>query len=174
MPVYMIRAGESGPVKIGHSTDPQARLAALQTAHFERLRIIRLLVGGEAEEAALHLRFADQHLRGEWHSFSRLMLGDVGIPDFEENRLPLPPPGALAENPITFDEILFLLGGASAVAVRLGCVPSAVSNWKRDGVPAFRMFDLLEMATEINPMSSLSLEEIRAACRAMPRKGATA
>lgn len=174
MPVYMIRAGESGPVKIGHSLDPQARLAALQIAHYERLRIIRLLVGGEAEESMLHLRFADQHLRGEWHSFSRLMLGDVGIPDFKENHTLVPSTNALPETTVTFDEILFLLGGASAVAARLGCVPSAVSNWKRDGVPAFRMFDLLEMATEINPMSSLSLEEIRAACRAMPRKAATA
>jgi DNA-binding XRE family transcriptional regulator len=35
--------------------------------------------GGEAEEAMLHIRFADLHIRGEWHSFSRLMLGDVGL-----------------------------------------------------------------------------------------------
>lgn len=79
MPVYCIRAGENGPVKIGHSNDPVGRLSDLQIAHYETLRIIRLFHGGEAEEAALHMRFSDLHLRGEWHSFSRLMMGDVGL-----------------------------------------------------------------------------------------------
>lgn len=79
MPVYMIRAGETGPVKLGHSTDPIGRLAELQVAHYEKLSIIRTFVGDAAEEATLHLRFADLHIRGEWHAFSRLMLGDVGL-----------------------------------------------------------------------------------------------
>ena len=79
MPVYMIRAGETGPVKIGHSNDPIGRLVELQVGHYEKLRIIRLFDGGEAEEATLHVRFADLHIRGEWHAFSRLMLGDVGL-----------------------------------------------------------------------------------------------
>lgn len=88
MPVYMIRAGESGPVKIGHSHDPEMRLGQLQISHWEPLRIIRQFVGGEAEEFALHGRFADLHIRGEWHSFSRAMLGDVGLAEI----LPTPTP----------------------------------------------------------------------------------
>lgn len=79
MPVYMIRAGENGPVKIGHSQFPDIRLGQLQISHWERLSIIRLFEGGETEEAVLHARFADLHIRGEWHSFSRLMLADLGL-----------------------------------------------------------------------------------------------
>lgn len=79
MPVYMIRAGEHGPVKIGHSFDPQFRLGQLQISHWETLRIIRLFEGAEIEEAALHQKFADQYIRGEWHHFSQAMLGNVGL-----------------------------------------------------------------------------------------------
>lgn len=86
MPVYLIRAGENGPVKIGYSADPVGRLAELQISHYETLRIIRLLDGGEVEEAGLHLRFSDLHLRGEWHSFSRLMMGDVGLVETVVNK----------------------------------------------------------------------------------------
>jgi DNA-binding XRE family transcriptional regulator len=75
----MIRAGESGPVKIGHSNNPAGRLIDIQIAHYEKIWLLRLFEGGEAEEAMLHMRFADLHIRGEWHSFSRLMLGDVGL-----------------------------------------------------------------------------------------------
>lgn len=80
MTVYFIQ-GESrfGPVKIGHSHDPETRLGQLQVSHWETLRIIRLFKGAEADEAALHLRFFDLHIRGEWHSFSRAMMGEVGL-----------------------------------------------------------------------------------------------
>lgn len=79
MSVYMIRAGETGPVKIGHSIDPEDRLGALQVSHWETLRLIRLFEGAEPEEFLLHERFIDLHIRGEWHSFSRAMLGNVGL-----------------------------------------------------------------------------------------------
>lgn len=91
MPVYMIRAGEHGPVKIGHSHDPEIRLGQLQISHWETLRIIRLFEGGEAEENALHARFSDLYIRGEWHHFTRQMLGDVGLTAIElEAEKPLP------------------------------------------------------------------------------------
>lgn len=81
MPVYVIRAGASGPVKIGVAGDPMHRLIDLQVAHYEELKIIRLLEGGATEEAALHVMFADLHIRGEWFAFSRLMMADVGLTD---------------------------------------------------------------------------------------------
>lgn len=83
MAVYMIRAGESGPVKIGHSTEPEMRLSQLQVCHWETLRIIRLFEGGEPEEFLLHERFIDLHIRGEWHSFSRAMMGSVGLVEID-------------------------------------------------------------------------------------------
>ena len=92
MAVYMIRAGKTGPVKIGHSNDPAGRLIDLQVSHYEQLYLLRVWYGSDVEEAALHIRFADLHIRGEWFGFSRLMLGDVGLipveAEVEEHRAP--------------------------------------------------------------------------------------
>jgi hypothetical protein len=84
MPVYMIQ-GENrfGPIKIGHSHDPEIRLGQIQISHWEALRIIRRFEGGEMEEVMLHQRFSDLYMRGEWHSFSRAMLGDVGLVEID-------------------------------------------------------------------------------------------
>ena len=99
MPVYMIQAGGNrGPVKIGFGLDPEDRLRNLQTGNHLELRIIRMFDGGEAEESALHARFIDLHIRGEWHSFSMAMLGDVGLveikasPDIEDHLPEAVPP----------------------------------------------------------------------------------
>ena len=83
MPVYLIRAGESGPVKIGWSADVVGRLVKMQADNHERLRVLRLFEGGETEERGLHERFADLHIRGEWFSYSRGMLDDLGIREIE-------------------------------------------------------------------------------------------
>jgi DNA-binding XRE family transcriptional regulator len=79
MAVYLMQAGgPTGPVKIGYG-DPRSRLADCQVGNHLELRIIRVFEGGASEEEILHERFADLHLRGEWHSYSRAMLGDVGL-----------------------------------------------------------------------------------------------
>lgn len=154
MPVYMIQVGYVGPVKIGHTNDPQKRLTELQVAHYERLRILRLFEGGAVEEAMLHLRFADLHMRGEWHGFSRAMLGDLGFADFVATK---------AESRLTLDEILLILGGDGAVAAHLGCGQPAISNWKARGVPPRRQLDLVDLSRRMNVHDVITLEEVRAA-----------
>jgi hypothetical protein len=80
MPVYMIQAGgKGGSVKIGVTDDVEKRLRNMQTGNHQALAVIRLFEGGEAEERQLHERFADHRLSGEWFSFSKRMLGDVGL-----------------------------------------------------------------------------------------------
>lgn len=69
---YFIRAGAEGPVKIGIAANPHERLRGLQTAHYEDLRIIRLMRGNV--EAALHYHFREQRIRGEWFTFDNRML----------------------------------------------------------------------------------------------------
>jgi len=69
---YIIRAGESDMVKIGITTDAIGRLASLQTAHPEKLKIIRLIRGNG--ESALHHHFAKNRIRGEWFRFAPSML----------------------------------------------------------------------------------------------------
>lgn len=81
MPVYFIQAGEAGPVKIGHSARPRLRLANMQIGNPDRLRIIRLFEGGAPEELALHERFAEHRIVGEWFSPAPDILeGDIGLP----------------------------------------------------------------------------------------------
>lgn len=85
MPVYMIRQGARGPVKIGVARDVAKRLATMQTGNHEQLTLLRSFDGSVAEERALHRKFADHRLAGEWFSFTKAMLGDVGL--VEEGRL---------------------------------------------------------------------------------------
>ena len=65
--LYAIQAGgESGPVKIGTAKDPDARLKTLQTGNPEPLAGIAAWRALPYEERALHERFAEHRIRGEW------------------------------------------------------------------------------------------------------------
>ena len=66
--VYFVQAETGGPVKIGRSANPSARLASLQTAHPHLLRIVAKMAGGAEVERAMHRLFAASRIRpeGEW------------------------------------------------------------------------------------------------------------
>lgn len=64
--VYFIQQGDSGAIKIGCSKNPTQRLAGLQTGHSEALRLLTCAVGSQAQERALHDRFAHLRVSGEW------------------------------------------------------------------------------------------------------------
>jgi hypothetical protein len=64
--VYFIQQGDSGAIKIGCSKNPSQRLAGLQTGHSEPLRLLTCAVGSQAQERALHDRFAHLRVSGEW------------------------------------------------------------------------------------------------------------
>jgi len=64
--LYAIQVGTEGPVKLGTSADPLARLRALQTSHYLRLHLRAVWQGDRTDEQALHGRFADARLHGEW------------------------------------------------------------------------------------------------------------
>lgn len=81
MPVYLVRSGDDGLVKIGFSDNVNTRLAKMQTDHPAKLSILRILDGGMELEAALHARFAMQRQRGEWFIYSDEMLSDLGAPE---------------------------------------------------------------------------------------------
>lgn len=71
--VYIIRAGEDGPIKIGWSRTPARRLIDLQGAHSETLWIMGLIPGSMEYEKELHKRFAKMRLRGEWFRADRTL-----------------------------------------------------------------------------------------------------
>lgn len=83
MPVYLIRAGVSGPVKIGFAEDVRSRLVKMQVDNHENLILIREFIGGREEEDHLHTMFFAKRLRGEWHEYDIRMIGDVGLTEAE-------------------------------------------------------------------------------------------
>ena len=64
--VYFVQAGYEGPIKIGFSSDPAARLRALQVSSAVPLRLLATMTGGRREEYELHDRFQRHRLEGEW------------------------------------------------------------------------------------------------------------
>jgi hypothetical protein len=65
--VYFIEARGTGLVKVGFTNSlVEDRLESLACASPFELRVLATMAGGFAEEQALHQRFADQRVRGEW------------------------------------------------------------------------------------------------------------
>jgi hypothetical protein len=68
--IYFIRSGRRGLVKIGYTTNAQARLENLQCGSAEPLTIIGLAEGDRKAESDWHRRFAHLRLHGEWFRFA--------------------------------------------------------------------------------------------------------
>lgn len=77
--VYFIQAGENGPIKIGMSLDPVKRMACLQVSRNEKLRLLAVMVGGRSSEKALHQRFKNLRLSGEWFRPKKSLLAFIDI-----------------------------------------------------------------------------------------------
>lgn len=76
--VYFIRAS-SGPIKIGSSLDPRARLRALQIGSPVRLRLMAVVPCSPAQvqEMELHRRFGALRSHGEWFRPGRTLLAYI-------------------------------------------------------------------------------------------------
>ena len=73
--VYVVGLSSLAYVKIGRTNgDVRRRVADLQTASPESLRLVFVLRGGASLEREMHSRFAAHRARGEWFQ----MAGDVG------------------------------------------------------------------------------------------------
>lgn len=64
--IYAIRRPDTREVKIGISVDPIDRLGCLQIAHGAPLELVACFPGSAMDEEALHRRFAQYRLIGEW------------------------------------------------------------------------------------------------------------
>jgi len=63
--VYFIRAGGSR-VKIGYAANVTRRLVALRHPLLPALKLLGTIPGGKKEEGALHARFKEYQIAGEW------------------------------------------------------------------------------------------------------------
>jgi hypothetical protein len=66
VPIYFIQNERSLAVKIGISGDVRGRLATLQGANSDKLVVLASFHGTERIEWALHARFMQARIRGEW------------------------------------------------------------------------------------------------------------
>jgi hypothetical protein len=64
--VYFVEAESGGPIKIGWAASVKKRVAELQTASHSRLVVLATKAGTRLDETALHDRFRNARLRGEW------------------------------------------------------------------------------------------------------------
>lgn len=67
--VYLIGPVESSVAKIGRSTEVKTRLRTIQNSSPAKLDLLWSTPGGETLEKALHQRFRDIRLHGEWFDF---------------------------------------------------------------------------------------------------------
>jgi len=73
--VYVIQAGEYGPVKIGFTANPFARLSELQTGNPFPLRVVAAEFIGDRRSASelesiIHNKLSEFRLKGEWFAFN--------------------------------------------------------------------------------------------------------
>lgn len=78
MAVYFIRDAERPEVKIGYSYSPTTRMKALQHNHPRPLQLLKTIYGFRAEEAALHRKFKQYRLHGEWFQLSDELVRFIG------------------------------------------------------------------------------------------------
>lgn len=99
--VYVIQGDPGGPIKIGVATNPRKRLSSLQTGNPQRLRLLHVVPGDHALEAAFHQRLADAVVLGEWFAGPEAEeflnwiwdFAQKAIADYEDTgRLPTSPP----------------------------------------------------------------------------------
>lgn len=76
MAVYFIR-NSAGHIKIGYSDDPNKRKAGFQTGNSLPLKILACMPGNRDDEQALHERFAECRMSGEWFYPHERLLGFI-------------------------------------------------------------------------------------------------
>lgn len=76
--MYFIQRG-SGPIKIGYSMNPLARMDTLQTGSAERLQLLGVLPGGRAIEKSLQHAWQYVHQGGEWYGAHPMLLRYIRV-----------------------------------------------------------------------------------------------
>lgn len=162
MPCYVLQAGDTDRVKIGWANDVEARRIELQTAHWEDLRVIRVIDSDPWVERAMHRRFADQRIKREWFAFHPEML--VYVPEKIAAptivRAPLGPVGAIIKS----------LGGSGQVSSALGVNRNTIIYWAhRKRIPSDHWNALTKMAADRN-IKGIDSDVLLKACKARKRR----
>lgn len=90
--LYFISNERQKVVKIGIAKNPEKRLKTFQTAHYEKLIILKVVSVSNRTlafqlETALHQKFQKYHIRGEWFKLTPTLFRF--IENFQEDRISL-------------------------------------------------------------------------------------
>jgi hypothetical protein len=75
--VYFIEDTATGLIKIGIAKRPGRRLNLLQVGSASKLRLIGSVHGGRELERALHTKFQEHRIRGEWFLLPDSILAEI-------------------------------------------------------------------------------------------------
>lgn len=75
---YFVVARRLSRVKIGKANDPEQRLRDLQVGSPDELSLVATMPGGLKAEGALHLRFREDRLHGEWFDLTPRIADEIG------------------------------------------------------------------------------------------------
>lgn len=64
--VYVVKADDDPPIKVGVATDMRARLSQLQTGNPRKLHVLHLLLGDTKLERHFHKELRRGQMTGEW------------------------------------------------------------------------------------------------------------
>lgn len=76
--VYIVKAEDSGRIKIGITSNPVRRLALMQVGSPERLHLVGTAPGGRSVESRLHADLEGDRLHGEWFEATDRVITAVG------------------------------------------------------------------------------------------------
>lgn len=88
--VYVIGSPSATVVKIGYSSNPQRRLADLQSGSPLPLTVLATFDGGKDLESALHRHFKTERRHGEWFELGSDPVGTVQAAVADAFRNPAP------------------------------------------------------------------------------------
>lgn len=80
--VYLMRDARSGYTKIGFSIDPSRRERTLQS-EVPDVRLLCCWAGTRGDERALHQRFQEKRVRGEWFDLTDAEIEAIGLQSLE-------------------------------------------------------------------------------------------
>jgi len=154
MSVYFVVCDHTEMVKIGHSGNPEKRTRSLQATSSFPLKLHATIDGARNEEAALHERFVENRVFGEWF----LITGELKkyLSELEKYEPPEKPERKVSEVlKITLDDDdlseIERRATASRISVAELCDLAEIAystwwRWKKGGTVSIKKFRLLEQA----------------------------